>query len=69
MNCPKCEDCKFWNPPVTEGRKGSCRRYPPTLISDTQGSLDNVFSDIWTGYPNVDSHDWCGELEPKEPKP
>lgn len=64
----KCEDCKFWEAPKGAHKLGSCHRYPPTLISDTQGGVDNIFSDIWTGYPNTDSDEWCGEFEPKEPK-
>jgi len=46
-----CQHCKFvlkTGKPVTY----YCRRFPPTLISHSQGA----------SFPNVYQDDWCGEF-------
>jgi hypothetical protein len=34
--------------------EGKCRRHPPALISDPDGS-------VFTRFPRVEKSDWCGE--------
>lgn len=50
----KCKNCNAYK--VTSKVNGSCRRYPPTVVS-----LNNISSPFW---PTVSQDDWCREWEP-----
>lgn len=47
-----CKHCKFVIKTTGKPVTYYCRRYPPTIISHSQGA----------SYPNVFMDDWCGEF-------
>jgi len=59
-----CETCKFFKRDpecefeITEDNEGICRRYPPTVFSNSVGETQ--------GLPVVCVDHWCGEYVKKE---
>ena len=57
-----CYNCIFrdgiepirWSNGTYTYSEGKCRRHPPALISDPDGS-------VFTRFPRVEMSDWCGE--------
>lgn len=64
MENETCKNCRFWLEGVAvEGQhpddvEGSCRRYPPTVLS-----LNLSFA------PHALPDDWCGEFQPVANRP
>lgn len=55
---PSCGGCRFWE--VYDGIEGFCRRYPPAV------NLGTIHEDDFISRPQVLSHEWCGEFQPKQ---
>lgn len=54
-----CAQCVFWledKEPGSVGRCGTCRRFPPTVLLDSE---DSVMS-LW---PYTEATDLCGEFK------
>jgi hypothetical protein len=46
-----CNTCFHWTKPPSGATAGTCRRYPPTVISQGGG----------IAWPRTVEGDWCGE--------
>lgn len=56
---PRCEGCVYWLEDKGEGtigRSGDCRRYPPTVMLDSEDVMTCAFS-------YTDNTHWCGEFK------
>ena len=66
----KCENCRFVGKHrvlTMGGRSESdlpvCRRNPPVFHTEYSFDKPGTIS----GFPRVDSEDWCGSYEPQQP--
>lgn len=53
----QCGNCRFWKPQddaTINGRIGWCRRFPPQVVSETDGPINCT-------WPETIERDWCGE--------
>ncbi len=55
----RCGTCKFCLLPSVEFAYGICRRYPPTVIVNLEGTTESE-------QPDVHLQIWCGEWQRRE---
>jgi hypothetical protein len=53
----RCDECRWWNPPLSEEPSGECRRFPPTVEHTNETRSE---------FPAANYDDWCGEFKPKD---
>lgn len=64
---PTCETCRFWD--KDSPTKGTCHRYPPTVITITESKAEGsvgeyreaVDSFSTSEFPDTLATEWCGE--------
>lgn len=74
--CPKCKECKFYEPfgetsRERYGRHGDCRRNPPVIIERIVTASDRERPEIYLlqgHWPFTSDGDWCGEFEYRNPE-
>ena len=72
----RCENCQFFK--LVEGRKGDCRRHPPTpfmlalpssgpaiLGANSRSSMTSLQVQFPAAWPVVMKDHWCGEYSVK----
>jgi len=60
-NQKQCKNCVYYD---GAEKAGKCRLNPPRVIAMPKSDED-VFQSPKTNWPEVNSTDWCGKLEPK----
>lgn len=58
-----CENCIFWQKWKGYHKKGTCRRYPPSLFAEVDGGPDGVTTKAYAAQPETEADDWCGEFK------
>ena len=61
MSDESCATCYFCRYIIREASKGTCLRYPPTVLLDANDSCNNT-PDVWLS-------GWCGEYKRNDNQP
>lgn len=64
-----CITCKYHTPSEDHADSGTCRRYPPMMVAESNpGDFgEGGTSVIISMFPLVEGGDWCGEYQAQTP--
>ena len=66
MKADQCDNCQFFKQYPWTHIAGTCRRYPPQVISVLSSAKypdDIQNSEVESKQPTVENTDWCGEYK------